>query len=87
VVLAELHEREVRTVIVEGGPTLLSAFMREGLVDEVHAYIAPALLGAGPSVVGDLGIGTMADALRGKDVNFQPLGADILVTAHFSRGS
>ena len=86
-VLAALHEREVRTVVVEGGPTVLSAFVREGLVDEVNAYIAPALLGAGPSVVEGLGIDTMADALRGQDVNFQPLGADILVTAHFSRGS
>lgn len=85
-VLAALWGREVRTVIVEGGPTVLSAFVREGLVDEVNAYIAPALLGAGPSVVADLGIETMADALRGQDVNFQPLGADILVTARLSRG-
>ncbi|MFW7415164.1 bifunctional diaminohydroxyphosphoribosylaminopyrimidine deaminase/5-amino-6-(5-phosphoribosylamino)uracil reductase RibD [Demequina sp. SO4-18] len=84
--LAALWEREVRTVVVEGGPTVLSAFLREGLVDEVNAYIAPALLGAGPSVVEGLGIETMADALRGQDVNFQLLGADILVTAHLSRG-
>ena len=86
-VLAALHAREVRTLVVEGGPAVLSAFVREGLVDEVHAYIAPALLGDGPSVVEHLGIATMADALRGQDVNFQPLGADILVTALFSRGS
>ena len=86
VVLDELWRREVRTLIVEGGPTLLSAFLRAGLVDEVHAYLAPALLGDGPSVVEGLGISTMSDALRGKDVNFQPLGADILVTAHLSRG-
>ncbi|GIG54595.1 bifunctional diaminohydroxyphosphoribosylaminopyrimidine deaminase/5-amino-6-(5-phosphoribosylamino)uracil reductase RibD [Demequina activiva] len=84
--LAILHAREVRTLVVEGGPTVLSALVREGLVDEVNAYIAPALLGAGPSAIEDLGIGTMSSALRGQDVNFQPLGADILVTAHFSRG-
>lgn len=85
-VLAALWEREVRAVVVEGGPTVLSAFLREGLVDEVHAYIAPVLLGAGPSVVDDLGIGTMSDALRGEHVNFQLLGADTLVIAHLSRG-
>lgn len=84
--LATLWERETRTLVVEGGPTVLSAFLREGLVDEIHAYIAPALLGAGPSVVADLGIGTMAEALRGQHVNFQPLGADMLISAHLSRG-
>jgi diaminohydroxyphosphoribosylaminopyrimidine deaminase/5-amino-6-(5-phosphoribosylamino)uracil reductase len=85
-VLEALHEREVRTVLIEGGPTVLSAFVREGLVDEVHAYIAPALLGAGPSVIDDVGIATMADALRGQDVTTEQLGADTLVTALFSRG-
>ena len=35
-----------------------------GLVDEIVAYVAPMLLGAGPSAVGDLGITTIADALR-----------------------
>ena len=34
-----------------------------GLVDEVVAYVAPMLLGAGRNAVGDLGIGTIADAL------------------------
>ena len=86
-VLAALHEREVRTVVVEGGPTVLAAFFRAGLVDEVNAYIAPALLGSGPTVVEGLGIATMAQALRGMDVTHEPLGADILVTAHFTGGT
>ncbi|WP_297084341.1 bifunctional diaminohydroxyphosphoribosylaminopyrimidine deaminase/5-amino-6-(5-phosphoribosylamino)uracil reductase RibD [uncultured Demequina sp.] len=85
-VLEALHAREVRTLLVEGGPTVLAAFFREGLVDEAHAYIAPALLGAGPTVVADLGIGTMEDALRGQSVTSRALGADTLVTALFPRG-
>ncbi|WP_036516528.1 bifunctional diaminohydroxyphosphoribosylaminopyrimidine deaminase/5-amino-6-(5-phosphoribosylamino)uracil reductase RibD [Nocardioides sp. J54] len=51
-------------VFLEGGPTLAAAFLRAGLVDEVVAYVAPVLLGAGRSAVGDLGIGTIGDALR-----------------------
>lgn len=82
-VLAQLHEREIRTLIVEGGPTILGAFFRAGLVDEVNAYIAPALLGDGPPVVAGLGIETMAQALRGMDVTHTSLGDDILVTASF----
>jgi diaminohydroxyphosphoribosylaminopyrimidine deaminase / 5-amino-6-(5-phosphoribosylamino)uracil reductase len=62
--LAELHERERRHLLLEGGPTLAAAFVQAGLVDEVVAYVAPMLLGAGLSAIGDLRITTMGDALR-----------------------
>lgn len=62
--LAELWGRERHHVVLEGGPTLAAAFLRAGLVDEVIAYVAPVLLGSGASAVADLGITTMADALR-----------------------
>lgn len=53
-----------RHVFLEGGPTLAAAFVRAGLVDEAVAYVAPVLLGAGQRAVGDLGVGTLADAHR-----------------------
>jgi diaminohydroxyphosphoribosylaminopyrimidine deaminase/5-amino-6-(5-phosphoribosylamino)uracil reductase len=62
--LKELWVRDRRHVFLEGGPTLAAAFVRAGLVDEIVAYVAPMLLGAGRHAVGDLGIGTIADALR-----------------------
>ena len=62
--LTELFARGRRHVLLEGGPTLAAAFVTAGLVDEVVAYVAPLLLGAGRSAVGHLGIGTIADALR-----------------------
>ena len=83
--LAKAWERECRVVLVEGGATVTSAFLRDGLVDEIHAYIAPALLGDGPSAVADLGIGTMGDALRASDVTVTRLGIDTLVTARFTK--
>ena len=71
----------VRRVLVEGGPTLAAAFLRAGLVDEVHAYVAPVLLGAGPVAVGDLGITSIAAAVRLEPVSVLPLGPDVLVVA------
>lgn len=62
--LAELFARDRQHVFLEGGPTLAAAFLDAGLVDEVVVYVAPLLLGAGAAAVGDLGISTMADALR-----------------------
>ncbi|HWU32134.1 MAG TPA: bifunctional diaminohydroxyphosphoribosylaminopyrimidine deaminase/5-amino-6-(5-phosphoribosylamino)uracil reductase RibD [Marmoricola sp.] len=62
--LAALYEIGKRHVFLEGGPTLAAAFLKAGLVDEVVAYVAPMLLGAGRNAVGDLGINTIADALH-----------------------
>jgi diaminohydroxyphosphoribosylaminopyrimidine deaminase/5-amino-6-(5-phosphoribosylamino)uracil reductase len=62
--LADLFARDRQHVFLEGGPTLAAAFLAADLVDEVIAYVAPMLLGAGRSAVGDLGIHTMADARR-----------------------
>lgn len=62
--LDQLHRIDRRHVFLEGGPALAASFVAAGLVDEVVAYLAPALLGAGTSAVGDLGIGTIDDALR-----------------------
>jgi diaminohydroxyphosphoribosylaminopyrimidine deaminase/5-amino-6-(5-phosphoribosylamino)uracil reductase len=62
--LAELFARDRRHLLLEGGPTLAAAFLGARVVDEVVAYVAPVLLGAGAASVGDLGIGTITDALR-----------------------
>lgn len=62
--LAEIFARDRRHVFLEGGPTLAASFVRAGLVDEVVTYVAPMLLGAGSSAVGDLGISTIDEALE-----------------------
>ncbi|SDG61147.1 bifunctional diaminohydroxyphosphoribosylaminopyrimidine deaminase/5-amino-6-(5-phosphoribosylamino)uracil reductase RibD [Klenkia brasiliensis] len=75
--LAELWDLDVRRVLLEGGPTLAAAFLGGGLVDEVVVHVAPQLLGAGPSLVGDLGISTMAAALQLTPLDVTPLGRDV----------
>ena len=77
--LAELFERDVRRVLLEGGPTLAAAFLRAGLVDEAIVHLAPTILGAGPSLVGDLGISTIADALTFSIADLIPMGGDVQI--------
>ena len=81
VVLGQLAARGVRHVLVEGGPTLAAAFCRASLVDEVHAYVAPVLLGAGRSAVDDLGLTTISQALRLETREVHRLGPDVLLVA------
>ena len=79
-----LHERDRRHVFLEGGPTLGAAFLRAGLVDEVVAYVAPMLLGAGTSAVADLGITSIADAVRFDVVDISVVGEGNEANARFT---
>jgi diaminohydroxyphosphoribosylaminopyrimidine deaminase/5-amino-6-(5-phosphoribosylamino)uracil reductase len=79
--LQVLALRQVRQVWLEGGPTLAAAFLRAGLVDEVVAYLAPTLLGAGRSAVSDLGVQTLGAALRLHPTEVTTLGPDIRLRA------
>lgn len=48
--LDELSKRGVAQLLVEGGPEVITSFLRENLVDEVCIYIAPKILGRQGSV-------------------------------------
>ncbi|GAB6985883.1 bifunctional diaminohydroxyphosphoribosylaminopyrimidine deaminase/5-amino-6-(5-phosphoribosylamino)uracil reductase RibD [Nocardioides pyridinolyticus] len=67
--LEQLFALGRRHVFLEGGPTLAAAYLRAGLVDQIVAYVAPMLLGAGRSAVADLGITTISEALRPRVVD------------------
>lgn len=80
-VLKRLLARDRQHVLLEGGPTLAGAFLREGLVDRVIAYFAPAFLGAGPAALSDAGVGTIADAIRLEITDMARVGPDVRLTA------
>jgi len=80
-ILARLFDIGVRSLFLEGGPSLLNSFIREGLVDEYIVCIAPMLLGGTQTSTGDLGINTLTQARKLSIVETQHLGGDIVVTA------
>jgi diaminohydroxyphosphoribosylaminopyrimidine deaminase/5-amino-6-(5-phosphoribosylamino)uracil reductase len=79
--LKALAEQEIHHVWLEGGPTVAAAFLGAGLVDEVIAYLAPSLLGAGAAAVGDLGIQTIDEALQLTPHEVITIGPDIRIRA------
>ncbi|GAA4367351.1 bifunctional diaminohydroxyphosphoribosylaminopyrimidine deaminase/5-amino-6-(5-phosphoribosylamino)uracil reductase RibD [Agromyces bauzanensis] len=79
--LRELQRRGIRSLFVEGGPTLASAFLAAGLVDELLVYVAPMLLGGPRVAVGDLGVASIAEARHFDFAAFERLGDDLLVVA------
>ncbi|MFD5882447.1 bifunctional diaminohydroxyphosphoribosylaminopyrimidine deaminase/5-amino-6-(5-phosphoribosylamino)uracil reductase RibD [Streptomyces yangpuensis] len=79
--LTQLYARGVRSLLLEGGPTLAGAFLEAGAVDRVVGYLAPALLGAGPAALGDAGITTITHALRLDITEAVRVGPDLRITA------
>ncbi|GIH59524.1 bifunctional diaminohydroxyphosphoribosylaminopyrimidine deaminase/5-amino-6-(5-phosphoribosylamino)uracil reductase RibD [Microbispora siamensis] len=75
--MAELHGRQIVSVLIEGGPTLAGAFLREGLVDRVVGYLAPALLGAGAAALGPAGVSTISEIHRLEFAEVTPVGPDL----------
>jgi diaminohydroxyphosphoribosylaminopyrimidine deaminase/5-amino-6-(5-phosphoribosylamino)uracil reductase len=72
-----LSDEGFNQVLVEAGPTLGSALMASGKIDELIVYQAPKMLGAGKEFVSHLGISTLSDHLKLELIGVQPFGSDI----------
>ena len=82
--MSHLGEREIASVVVEGGGVLLGALFDGGLVDKVCAFVAPVVVGGAgaPSPVAGEGVELIGDALRLSDVEVLTLGGDIAVVGY-----
>ena len=72
-----LSDEGFSQVLVEAGPTLGSALMASGNIDELIIYQAPKMLGAGKEFVSRLGISTLADHLELELLSVKAFGSDI----------
>jgi diaminohydroxyphosphoribosylaminopyrimidine deaminase / 5-amino-6-(5-phosphoribosylamino)uracil reductase len=75
--LRALGSEGVQSLLLEGGPTLASAFLREELVDKLLVFVAPALAGTGATLAAELAAPLGVTRLRAR-----PVGEDLLLTAY-----
>ena len=73
----ELNKTGVNHVLVEAGPKLATAMLKQGLLDELVIYQAPSLLGQGKSFVADIGATTINELLALDHVATEVLDGDI----------
>jgi diaminohydroxyphosphoribosylaminopyrimidine deaminase/5-amino-6-(5-phosphoribosylamino)uracil reductase len=87
--LARAGKEKIDGILLEGGGTLNEAFLREGLVDEVYAFIAPKLIGGidAKTPVEGLGLAKMSQAMKLHDVQVERIGEDLLVRGLVKKGS
>ena len=78
------REREVQSLLVEGGATVHGAFIAAGLVDRVVLFVAPRLIGGGVPVARGADR-PLAEALRLGPLTTRAVGADLLIAADVLR--
>jgi diaminohydroxyphosphoribosylaminopyrimidine deaminase / 5-amino-6-(5-phosphoribosylamino)uracil reductase len=88
-VLTELGRRGMTNVLVEGGADTLGRFRDAGEMDEVHAFVAPTLIGgtAAPTPLGGLGVSHLGDARHLADWTVERVGNDVLIHGTGERAS
>ena len=76
-----LYQRQIGSVLVEGGGKLAASLVKAGLVEELLIYLAPRLLGqpTAPGWMGDLGLQALAETPWFNLKEQQPLGQDLLL--------
>jgi diaminohydroxyphosphoribosylaminopyrimidine deaminase / 5-amino-6-(5-phosphoribosylamino)uracil reductase len=82
--LDELGRRGIISLLVEGGGEVHASFFASGLVDKVHAYVAPRLIGGrqAPGPVGGAGVERLAEAIPLRELDATRLGSDLLITGY-----
>ena len=75
VLLAQQHQ--IYDVLVEAGATLSTAFLQQGLVDEMISYVAPTLLGQSARAMFNAQLNSMAEQQRFQLLDVTQLGQDI----------
>lgn len=85
--LRVLGERQVISVLTEGGAELLGSLRDQALIDAVVAVLAPRLIGgaAAPAAIGGEGAGSLAEALVLTNLEVERLGGDLIVTGYCVR--
>jgi diaminohydroxyphosphoribosylaminopyrimidine deaminase/5-amino-6-(5-phosphoribosylamino)uracil reductase len=79
--LADLARREVNELHVEAGFKLNGSLVREGLVDEFLAYLAPKLLGQGQGIANFGPLAALDQAVALEFSGVAPVGPDLRVLA------
>ena len=83
-VLQELRERDLQSVLVEGGTEVAGSFIEARLVDKVTFIVAPLIIGGSdaPVAIGGKGAQTLADVMRLDRLSLKHLDGDVELTGY-----
>lgn len=82
-----LAKQEITSILIEGGGRVIGSALRQKLVDKMHVYVAPKIFGDQDalSAVRGLHPADIGQVVQLRDLEYQKIGTDILVTARVQR--
>ncbi|MDD5289286.1 MAG: bifunctional diaminohydroxyphosphoribosylaminopyrimidine deaminase/5-amino-6-(5-phosphoribosylamino)uracil reductase RibD [Dehalococcoidales bacterium] len=82
--LVELGKKQLTSVLVEGGASLLGSFFDRGLVDKVMVFIAPIIIGGDKArtAIGGKGVDKVVNSLKLERVKSKRFDADLMITGY-----
>ncbi len=80
--LEHLSQRGVKTLLVEGGSTVIWSFVKQHLADEIRVFVASLILGghAAPTLAGGPGVHALSEALHVRLESAERLGDGLVLT-------
>ncbi len=87
ILLKTLGEREITSVLVEGGGILLGSLFDSGLIDKVVAFIAPIIIGGEKARTAVAGQGTdkVIEAIKLEHISMEKFGEDLMISGYIKR--
>lgn len=87
ILMRKLGEREITSVLVEGGGILLGSLFDANLVDKVIVFVAPIIIGgeAAKAAVAGNGVDMIKDALQLDRISSEKFGSDIMITGYIKK--
>ncbi|GMA99635.1 bifunctional diaminohydroxyphosphoribosylaminopyrimidine deaminase/5-amino-6-(5-phosphoribosylamino)uracil reductase RibD [Pelosinus sp. IPA-1] len=80
----ELGKRQITSLLIEGGASINASVLEDNLVDKVHWFIAPKIIGgnSAPGPIAGQGIADVNKAILLEDIETESVGEDILISAY-----
>jgi diaminohydroxyphosphoribosylaminopyrimidine deaminase/5-amino-6-(5-phosphoribosylamino)uracil reductase len=79
-----LGEKQITSILIEGGATINASVLEDNLVDKINWFIAPKIIGGSgaPGPIGGKGIADVNNAKLFEDIHMETMGEDILISAY-----
>lgn len=83
----KLGQKEITSILIEGGAQINASALQANIVDKIHCFIAPKIIGGmtAPGPVGGQGIANLGDAILLENSKTEYVGEDILISAYLCR--
>jgi diaminohydroxyphosphoribosylaminopyrimidine deaminase/5-amino-6-(5-phosphoribosylamino)uracil reductase len=80
--LIRAGKEQVSSILIEGGSAMTSAFFARRLVDKIHVFTAPMILGSGLPAVEDIGIDRLDRGVGIRDGRYKQVGTDMWLSGY-----